>query len=99
MWVLFARTPRPDAAYWPGRRWLGALDAIAWPALWIAVFANAPVDGGIVKLTATAFATLSAARRTHRALWHNERYWFTTWRWGVPLATLVSLAWAMKLLA
>lgn len=30
MWVLFARADPPDAPYWPGRRWLAALDAVGW---------------------------------------------------------------------
>ena len=34
MFLLFGRRSRPEAAYWPGRRNLGALDAIAWRAAW-----------------------------------------------------------------
>ncbi len=41
MWMLFARAPPPDAPYWPGRRWWAALDALAWPAGWIAAVAHA----------------------------------------------------------
>jgi hypothetical protein len=35
MFVFVARQARPDAAFWPGRRLLGAADAIAWPLLGI----------------------------------------------------------------
>jgi hypothetical protein len=31
MWMLLVRSPPPDAPYWPGRRWLSAIDAVAWP--------------------------------------------------------------------
>lgn len=99
MWILFARAPKPDAAYWPGRRWLAALDAIVWPALWVVAVARAPVATGIVGSVVMAIAMVSAASRFHRALWHNERYWFTTWRWGVQVAKFALMVWAIKLLA
>ena len=99
MWILFARAAKPDAAYWPGRRWLAVADAVAWPALWIAAVANARFNTGIVGVVVMAVATMSIVRRAQRALWRNERYWFTTWRWGVPVATLASLAWTIKLVA
>ena len=35
MWLLVAREPRPDAPDWPGRRLLAAVDAVAWPLLWV----------------------------------------------------------------
>jgi hypothetical protein len=47
MWILFTPAPRPDAPYWPGRRWLAALDAIAWPVGWVLVVAQAPTPMGI----------------------------------------------------
>ncbi len=37
MWFVFARAPLPDAPYWPGRRLLALVDAIAWPVAWIAL--------------------------------------------------------------
>jgi hypothetical protein len=66
MWLLFARAPPPDAPYWPGRRWLAAVDAVAWPGL--AWFALSPVaaSGGVVLPLAMAFFALSALRRRKR---------------------------------
>lgn len=40
-----------------------------------------------------------AIRRSVRALWHNERYRFTTWRCGLPLTALVAVGAALKLAA
>ena len=84
MWVLISRAPREDAAYWPGRRLLAMLDAVAWPMLWAVAVIKAP------------FSTV-AARRTHRAVFRNERYWFTIWRWGLALAGLAAVGAATKL--
>lgn len=50
MWLLLTRQPKPDAAYWPGRRVLAALDAVAWPALWLVALSHAPVPTGAVGL-------------------------------------------------
>ena len=97
MWILFTPVPRPDAPYWPGRRWLAALDAIIWPAGWALVVAQAPMPAGIVGLVITASAALFAVNRLHRALLRNERYRFTTWRWGKVVLGLVLLGWVMKL--
>ena len=54
MWVLFARAPPPDAAYWPGRRWLAAVDAVAWPATAWSVLSQVPGEGGLVLALAMA---------------------------------------------
>jgi hypothetical protein len=40
---------------------------------------------------------LAGARRCARAVWRNERYRFTTWRWGLPLATLLALGVTLKI--
>ena len=97
MLVFFMPRPgRPDAAYWPGRRALAALDAVAWPALWIVVLLHAPFDAGLIGQVIVALAIVSAVQRLHRALWMNERYWFTTYRWGMPLVMLAFVALAMK---
>lgn len=93
MWILIARAPRTDAVVWPGRLGLAALDAVVWPALWILAVANVQIPTGIVGKVVVAVAILSAVRRLYQAVTHNERYRFTTWRWGVPLATGV-LLWA-----
>jgi hypothetical protein len=97
MWILFRRAARPDAAYWPGRRWLAVVDALAWPTVWLMAVLSAPMSTGIAGRTVMALAVLTAVRRSYRALWSNERYWFTTWRWGVPLATLLLFALATGL--
>ena len=97
MLVFFIpRAVREDAAYWPGRRSLAALDAITWPVLWIVVLLHAHFDTGLVGRVAVALAIVSAVWRLHRALWRNERYRFTTYRWGLPLVTLAFVAMAMK---
>jgi hypothetical protein len=35
VFVLRTRDPRPDAPDWPGRRLLAAVDAVAWPPMWL----------------------------------------------------------------
>ena len=99
MWILFTPVPRPDAPCWPGRRWLAALDAIDWPAGWALVVAQAPIPTGIVGLVITASAALFAVSRLQRALLRNERYRFTTWRWGKVVVGPVLLGWILKLVA
>lgn len=96
MWIFFARTPRPDAPYWPGRRWLAALDAVAWPAAWVLVVVRAPMSMGIVGMLGIACAALSAVFRLRCALLSNGRYRFTTWRWGRVLTVLMLVGLAMK---
>jgi hypothetical protein len=86
MWILFARAPPPDAPHWSGRRWLAAVDAVAWPgaaSYWLVQFAG---SGRLVLALAMALLVLSAARRLSTALLFNHRYHFTTWRWGRVLA-------------
>ena len=99
MWIFFTPALRPDAPYWPGRRWLAALDALAWPAAWALVVVQAPTAMGIVGMLIIACAALFAASRLHQALLRNERYRFTTWRWGKVLVGLVLLGLMMKLVA
>jgi hypothetical protein len=96
MLIVIPRAARPDAAYWPGRRALASVDAVIWPLVWIATVTSAQVDTGIVGRAVVAFALLFAVRRVHRAVWRNERYRFTTWRWGGPIVVLSFMAAAMK---
>ena len=96
MWIVFARAPAPDVAYWPGRRWLAALDAVAWPAIILAVLAQVPGEPGIVLPMAGAILALAAMTRLRTALWINHRYRFTTWRWGHVAVALVLIGMAMK---
>lgn len=97
MWLLYARAPAPDAPYWPGRRWLAAVDAVAWPFAWVIVFSHAPKPSGLVGPFVMAVALLCALGWLHRALWENHRYRFTTWRWGRIAAALVVFGLVMKL--
>jgi len=97
MWVLFARAPPPDAPYWPGRRWLAAVDAVAWPgAIWSAL-SHVPGQGGLVLALAMALLVVSAARRLFTALLVNHRYHFTTWRWGRWVLWMTALGTLLKL--
>lgn len=97
MWLLVARTPSPDAAYWPGRRWLAAVDAIGWPLLWTIAVLYAPRPVGVIGPVVASGAALLAVGRLRRALWHNQRYRFTTWRWGRVVVALLMLGVLLKL--
>lgn len=97
MWLLFARAPPPDAPYWPGRRWLAALDAVAWPgAAWFALHGLAGA-GGLVVAVVRALLVVAAARRLFTALLANHRYQFTTWRWGRVVAWTFAVGMLLKL--
>ena len=52
-----------------------------------------------VGLLLIACAALFAANRLQQALLRNERYRFTTWRWGKVVLGLVLIGWIMKLVA
>ena len=97
MWVVFQRQAKPDAVFWPGRRALAAVDALAWPALWVLVVANAPLPTGVFGPTVTALAALFAVLRLQRAVLANHRYWFTTVRWGKVAVALIFIGMVMKL--
>jgi hypothetical protein len=96
MLLLIARTPLPDAPYWYGRRWLAAVDALAWPALWVLLFSHAPKPVGLLGPFIAALAALFALGRLHRAVWVNHRYWFTTWRWGRVVAAMMLMGCLLK---
>lgn len=98
MWLLVAREPRPDAPDWPGRRLLAAVDAVAWPLMWVLLTRHAPQQVGLIGPFITALAVLLGVRRLHRAIWVNRRYWFTTWRWGKVAAALLVVGFVLKLL-
>lgn len=97
MWLLYARAPAPDALYWPGRRWLAAVDAAAWPLAWVIMLSNAPKPVGLVGPFVMAVALLCALGRLYRAMWENHRYRFTTWRWGRVAAAVMLIGLVMKL--
>jgi hypothetical protein len=84
MWIVLSRQPRPPARIWAGRKLLACADAIAWPAAWIAVVSQAPMDVGLVGQASIAVALLLAVRGVWTAALHNERYRFISWRlWRV----------------
>lgn len=97
MWLLVAREPRPDAAYWPGRRWAALLDAAAWPLLWVLLAMHVPEPAGLLGSFVIALALIVGVRRVYRAAWMNHRYWFTTTRWGRVILTLLIVGAALKL--
>jgi len=99
MWIIYGRTPKPDAAYFAGRRWLALLDAVAWPVAWLIAISVIPYNTGVLGILAKAVLVLVALRRCQRALFRNERYRFSTLRWGVPILALVALGELMKVLA
>lgn len=49
MFVLVRREPKPDASYWPGRRLLAAVDAVAWPFGLAMLVALTPATEGLVR--------------------------------------------------
>ena len=98
MWIPFARAPRPDAEYWPGRRSLAFLDAVVWPALLLWMINTAPV-GGVVRDVAVIATIIFALRHAHRALLLNQRYRFMTWRLGVIVAVILALGLMAKVMS
>jgi len=97
MWMVIVREPRPDAVEWAGRRWLAAIDAMVWPMAWVWLVQRVPTPTGVVGQVVTGMAVLCALTRLRRAVWENERYWFTTWRWGRILCCVWMVGVAMKL--
>jgi len=97
MWLVVAREPAPDAPYWPGRRWLAALDAIAWPAIGFLLLSYLPRPAGIVLPVVGAALAWIGLARVRTALWMNHRYRFTTWRLGRVVIFLLLVAGALKL--
>ena len=98
MWVLFARSTRSDAAYWPGRHLLAAMDAVLWPALTVWALACVPQSTGVVRPIAIACALLIGWQGLRTALYRNHRYRFVTWRVGRVAVFLVVVGWILKLL-
>lgn len=76
---------------------LAAVDAVAWPGALALVVWVAPVATGIAGALVIGVAALIAVARLRRAIWRNERYWFTTWRWGKPVLALLLIGGVLKL--
>lgn len=51
---------------------------------------------GLVGPFVTALAVLLGLGRLHRAIWVNQRYWFTTWRWGKVMAGMLLIGAVLK---
>ncbi len=97
MWFVVAPEPLPDMNYWPGRRWLAAPDAVAWPALLALALGHIRAPVGIVGPVVIVLAALFALARLHRAVWVNHHYSFTTWRWAKVAAAIVLAGYLLKL--
>ena len=98
MWIVIQKAPWPDATPWPGRRLLAVVDAVAWPTGWLIAVSVAPKPGLFGQVVG-ALLVLLALQRISRALFRNERYRFTTWRWGVPLIALLAVGAVTRALA
>lgn len=96
MWIVFARAPAPDAAYWPGRRALAALDAVAWPVIALVLLSRVPGQAGLLIPVACVICGFNALFRLRTALWENHRYRFATWRAARVVLVLLLIAVALK---
>ena len=97
MWIMVERSPPPDAAYWPDRRWLAAIDAVGWPvAAWL-LLSRVPGPAGVLVPTAAGILALVALSRLRRAVWANHRYRFTTSKVVGVLAVLMFIGIVVKL--
>lgn len=99
MLLVVARKPPPPVTVWTGRRWFAAIDALLWPAILIAGVWIAPFASGAVGLVLVAAALWFAAKRLLGALFANEHYRFTTWRWGRFTACLLMVGALLKIAA
>lgn len=95
--VLMARAPAPDAAYWPGRRVLAALDAVLWPVVAFLCLASVPGVKGMIMPVVSVIVAIAALVRLRTAVWSNPRYRFTTWRVLRVMAFLLLLGLTLKL--
>jgi hypothetical protein len=93
LFVVVQRERREDAKYWPGRRLLASLDAVAWPCIYSLLVLQTKAGAGLMR-PVVAVAGLWALVRLCVALLANHRYRFTTWLWLRFLAVLL-LVWAI----
>lgn len=98
MWLIVVRAPKADVVVWPGRRWLAAIDAVAWPCMWIWLMHRMPTSGGLLGAVVEVSAVIWALHRLHCAVLLNHRYRFTSWRWGKVAAALLIAAEVLKFL-
>ena len=97
MALMIVRQMRPDAHVWRGRKLLALLDAIAWPGLGILAVRQAPLETGVVGEVIVAAAVFVAGLRSVTALSQNQRYRFTTWRWGRLALVLIAVGLLLKM--
>lgn len=97
MWILMTRAPAPDAAYWPGRRALAALDAVLWPIVAILCLASVPGTKGVLMPVGSILVAVATLLRLRTAVWSNWRYRFTTWRLLRIVIVLLLIGFALKL--
>lgn len=92
--------PQPSRVYdvWHGRRALASLDALAWPAAWAWLVATQMPNGGLTTKWLLALLGCIACRRLMRAVWANEHYGFSTWKWGKVLIWCWLFGFCLKLL-
>ncbi len=99
MWIVIPRRERPVMPYWPGRRWLGALDAVGWPVFWMVMLMRVETPMGGVRPFLLAVLAWCAFSRFWRATFDNSDYTFTTWRWGKVLGGLLLVGWILRVTA
>jgi len=97
VWIVVQREPAPDLPYWSGRRWLAAVDAVAWPLGLGLLLGRVPGKAGLILPVASAVLLLWGLSRFQKAVWLNHRYRFTTWRVLGILAVLVIVGLVLKI--
>jgi hypothetical protein len=98
MWLLFTRPHRPDFPVWPGRHVLALLDAVLWPALIGGyAFGAAQIVPGIVTQVVFSACVVAALVRAERAVFENQHYRFTTWRWARNALIVLAFGAGLKL--
>lgn len=97
MWVFVARASPADAPYWPGRRLLAAIDAVAWPGSACWALKSLTDKGGLVVALVSTLLILSAARRLMTAVSANHRYRFTASRLARVVVVLALVGILLKL--
>lgn len=97
VWIVVQRAPAPDLPVWSGRRWLAAIDAVAWPVALGFLLGRVPGKAGLMLPMASAVLVLWGLSRLHTALWLNHRYRFTTWRVSGILAVLMIVGLVLKI--
>ena len=97
MWLLVAREPSQNAPQWAGRRRLAALDAVAWPVATVLLISLSHLQLGVIGPVLMAATLLLSVCRLRRAIWLNQRYRVTAWRWGGMVLSLMLVGAVLKL--